>query len=169
MRYLDYYYTQECMILDSYGIEGDSYFVDNNGVYHITDSLKAKVEDGTYPSVASAVYTYTLGTAAFGLYNWAQFNAIYEGNKALEAYDAWESAQYDLVLPGHMTLTEAEAQEYASLYPSIQTLVQENTVKFIMGTQSMDEYDKFVAQLRQFGIDRCIEIQQAALDRYNAR
>lgn len=169
MRYLDYYYTKDCMILDSYGIENDSYVVDSDGKYHISDSLKAKVEDGTYPTLADAVYTYTLGTAAFGLYNWRQFDAIYEGNPALSSYDAWEGTHYDLMLPSAMTLTEDESQEYASLYPDIQTLVQENTVKFIMGTKSMDEYDSFVEQLHSYGVDRCIELQQAALDRYNAR
>ena len=32
-----------------------------------------------------------------------------------------------------------------------------------------DEYEEFVEQLRSYNIDRCIELQQAALDRYNAR
>lgn len=169
MRYLDYYYTKEAMMLNSLGIEGESYIDNGDGTYAITDSLKAKVTDGTYPTLAAAVYTYTLGTAAFGLYNWAMFNAIYEGNPAMEAYDSWEDTKFDLLLPPCMTMTDVESQEYASLYASILTLVQENTVKFIMGTQSMDDYDKFVEQLHTFGIDRCIELKQAALDRYNAR
>ncbi len=169
LRYLDYYYTKESMMLSSLGIEGESYVNNGDGTYSITDSLKAKVTDGTYPTVSEAVYTYSIGAASFGLYNWEMYDAIYEGNKATDAYDVWENTKYDLLLPPTMTMTEEEAQEYASLYISVQTLVQENTVKFIMGTISMDSYDSFVENLHTYGIDRCIELKQAALDRYNAR
>jgi putative aldouronate transport system substrate-binding protein len=68
-----------------------------------------------------------------------------------------------------MTMTDEESQEYASVYANILTLVQENTVKFINGTKSMDEYDSFIDELSKYGIDRCIELKQAALDRYLKR
>ena len=56
-----------------------------------------------------------------------------------------------------------------TLYTDIETLTHENTVKFITGEQSLDDYDAFVEQLHTYNIDRCIELKQAALDRYNAR
>jgi hypothetical protein len=31
------------------------------------------------------------------------------------------------------------------------------------------DFDKFVSQLRSMGLDRCIELEQAALDAYNKR
>ena len=68
-----------------------------------------------------------------------------------------------------MTMTDEENSEYVTLYTDIETLTQENTVKFITGEKSLDEYDAFVQQLKTYNIDRCIELQQAALDRYNAR
>ena len=169
LRYLDYYYTKESMMLSSLGIEGETYVDNGDGTYSITDALLEKVADGTYPTVSEAVYTHSIGAASFGLYNWEMYDAIYEGNKATDAYDVWENTKYDLMLPPTMTMTEDESQEYASLYTSIQTLVQENTVKYIMGTLSVDEYDNFVEKLHTFGIDRCIELKQAAFDRYKAR
>jgi hypothetical protein len=33
----------------------------------------------------------------------------------------------------------------------------------------MANYDQFVDQLKAMGIDRCLEIQQAALDRFNSK
>lgn len=169
LRYLDYFYTNESMMLGSLGIEGETYIRNGDGTYSITDEILAKVEDGTYPTVSEAVFTYSLGAASFGLHNWGMYDAIYEGTKATEAYDVWENTEYDLLIPPAVTMTEDESQEYGSLYASIQTLVQENTVKFIMGTMSMDEYDKFIEDLHAFGIGRCIEIKQAAYDRYEAR
>ena len=38
-----------------------------------------------------------------------------------------------------------------------------------MGTESMDTYDAFVAQIEKMGIQKVIDVYQAALTRYNAR
>lgn len=168
-RYLDYWYTQDAMLLDSLGIEGESYTVDESGTYHLTDSVKAMVEDGTVNTYAEAVYTYSLGTSDFGLYNWGMFDPIYEGNAAMNAYDEFDKDKFDLMLPSCMTMTDDENSEYVALYTDIETLVNENTVKFITGEKSLDEFEAFVEMLHTYNIDRCIELKQAALDRYNAR
>ncbi len=167
-RYLDFWYTNEAMLLDSVGIEGESYTKDGD-TYHLTDAMQQMVDEGKVNTLSEAVYTYSLGTSDFGLYNWGMFDPIYEGNSALNAYDEFNKDKFDLMLPSCMTLTDAENSEYVTLYTDIQTLVRENTVKFITGEQSLDEYDAFVEQLKTYNIDRCIELKQAALDRYNAR
>lgn len=168
-RYLDFWYSNESMLLNTLGIEGESYTVDADGTYHLTDAMQAMVDEGKVNTRAEAVYTYTLGTADFGLYNWGMFDPIYEGQDALKAYDEFDKDKFDLMLPPCMTMTDAENTEYVTLYTDIQTLARENTVKFITGEKSLDEYEEFVEQLRSYNIDRCIELQQAALDRYNAR
>ena len=38
-----------------------------------------------------------------------------------------------------------------------------------MGQLSLDDYDSYRETLKNMGIERCIELQQAALDRYFAR
>ena len=168
-RYLDFWYSNESMLLNTLGIEGESYTVDADGTYHLTDAMQAMIDEGKVNTRAEAVYTYTLGTADFGLYNWGMFDPIYEGQDALKAYDEFDKDKFDLMLPPCMTMTDAENTEYVTLYTDIQTLARENTVKFITGEKSLDEYEAFVEQLRSYNIDRCIELQQAALDRYNAR
>ncbi|MCR5005467.1 MAG: extracellular solute-binding protein [Clostridiales bacterium] len=168
-RYLDYWYSDECMLLDSVGIEGESYTVDDQGVYHLTPHMQELVDAGTVNTLSEAMYMYTLGTSDFGLYNWGMFDPIYEGNPALNAYDEFDKSKFDLMMPSSMTMTDEENTEFASLYTDIQTLANENTVKFITGEKSLDEWDDHVAQLKQYGVERCIELKQAALDRYNAR
>lgn len=86
-----------------------------------------------------------------------------------EAYIPWSKGQYDLVLPVNMTMTDEETNRYSTLYTAIETLVQENTVKYITGTQDMSNYEQFVADLYTYGIEECIACKQAALDRYLAR
>ena len=169
LRYLDYWFTEEAMWLDSLGIEGDSYVANGDGTYSLSQKLYDQVANGDYPTIGAALNMYTMNTSDFGLYNWAMFDPIYAGNRALEAYDYWNQSKYDLMLPPCMTMTEDETNAYNALYTSIKTLVQENTVKFITGAKSMDEYDAFVNDLRSYGIEECIGYKQAALDRYNAR
>ena len=84
---------------------------------------------------------------------------------AREVYDADGTS---LVLP-QIELTDAEGLEYNSLYTDIQTMVQEKTAAYVMGTESLDTYDNFIASIKAMNIDRCIELKQAALDRYEAR
>ena len=162
--------STECMFLDSLGIENESYVANGDGTYSIGDAIHAQIDSGEFPSISEAIYAqYTLGTSDFGLYNWDMFTPMYEGNPATAAYDVWDVNKTDLMLPSFMTMTEEESISYNSLYTAIKTLVQENTIKFITGSRSIDEYDSFIADLKNYGIEECIGYKQAALDRYNAR
>ena len=43
-------------------------------------------------------------------------------------------------------------------------------VKFIMGTADLEtEWDGYVEYLKTLGVERALEIRQAAVDRYNER
>ncbi|MCR5343895.1 MAG: hypothetical protein K6E70_11100 [Butyrivibrio sp.] len=86
-RYLDYWYTPEVMMLGTMGVEGETYVVDDDGTYHLSDQMKDMVSSGKVNTASEAVFTQSIGTADFGLYNWGMFDSIYEGNKATDAYD----------------------------------------------------------------------------------
>ena len=48
--------------------------------------------------------------------------------------------------------------------------MKENTAKFISGALDIEEnWDAYIAELETSGIERAIEITQAAYDRYMAR
>ena len=86
-----------------------------------------------------------------------------------DGYEIWQLYEPVNAVPTRITPTSEEGTEFASLYTDIETYVQECNVKFIMGQMSLDDYDSYRDTLTQMGIDRCIELRQAALDRYNAR
>ncbi len=85
------------------------------------------------------------------------------------SYDVWSKYEPKNYLPTNLTLTVDEGIEYAGYYSEIEAFVQESNVKFINGEKSLDDYDAYVETLKGMGIDRCVELQQAALTRYNAR
>ena len=68
-----------------------------------------------------------------------------------------------------LTLTEAEQSAAISVLNDLNTYANEMTAKFIIGMESMENYDAFVNTFTTMGIDRVIESYQAAYDRYLAR
>lgn len=63
-------------------------------------------------------------------------------------------------------MTADETTDFNTIWSDIATVVTEATVKFITGDRSLDEFDAFTAELEQMGIQECIDIKQAAYDRY---
>ena len=69
-------------------------------------------------------------------------------------------------MPDAISLTADETTEYQAIYSDIQTTIEENLTKFAVGERSMDEWDSFVEEIKSMGIDDCIAIKQAAVERY---
>jgi putative aldouronate transport system substrate-binding protein len=166
IRLLDYLYTDEGSILVNYGIEDVSYtMVDGKPRY--TDLILKNPDGFTGRSVAMK-YAWDDG---IGMVDFTRHWQSYEGlpnEGALEAYNVWNKDSNDYVLP-QITRTSEEGERYSAGYSDIQTFANETIPQFIMGTKPLSEFDAFVDQIKSMGIDEIIEIQQNALDRYNAR
>ena len=51
----------------------------------------------------------------------------------------------------------------------IETYADSMSMKFVLGSESFDNWDSYVQTIQSFGIDTALAIQQAACDRFNAR
>ena len=75
---------------------------------------------------------------------------------------------YDYIIPDKLHYNSDEASERAAIVSKVTSYVNDCTVKFIIGTMSIEkDWDEYVAQLKKMGIDRAVEITQNALDRFN--
>ena len=74
-------------------------------------------------------------------------------------------------MPGFVTLTPDETSEYSVIYNDVSSYMNECTLKFITGVMDVNgaDWDTYVDTIKGMGIDTCVQIQQAALDRYNER
>jgi len=166
-RWLDYFYTPEGMYLNAYGIEGESYEFLDDGTPQYTSVITENPDYG----MSDAFCFYTLDTSSFGLYSWARY--FHTGResytRSMDCQYVWNEAKTDMVIPAAISMTDEEINEYNTLYVAISTLVNEKTVKYIMGTESMDTYDAFIEDIKNYGIDKCIAYKQTAYDRYLAR
>lgn len=85
----------------------------------------------------------------------------------------WEAWTKDLTnrrrIPSPISMTAEESTTYVNTMNTIKTFILEKINKIICGDEPIDNWEGYVEQLHTYGIDTCVEIQQAAFDRYLAR
>ncbi|RED55557.1 extracellular solute-binding protein [Cohnella lupini] len=166
VKLLDYGYSEEGRMFFNFGTEGVSYnMVDGYPKY--TDLLM-KNPDKLAPAQAMSLYVR-------GSYNGPfiqdkryaeQFFALQTQRDAIGIWQNTDVAKY--ALPP-LTPTPEESSEYATIMNDINTLVDEMTLKIILGSEPIDKFESYVDKMKSLKLDRAIEIQSAALQRYNAR
>jgi len=165
MQLLNYLYTKEGSLLANYGIEGDTFVYGQDGKPKLTE----KIRNNPVYSMPQAQALYLLPPSKFGgLYDWTrELTAVPE--KDIKALEIWASnADYDYIIPDKLHYNSDEASERAAIVSKVTSYVNDCTVKFIIGTMSIEkDWDEYVAQLKKMGIDRAVEITQNALDRFN--
>ena len=62
-----------------------------------------------------------------------------------------------------------EAETRSSYQADVDTYVKESLLKFVMGKEPLDNFETFQQNLKDMHIEDLIAVEQAALDRYNAR
>ncbi len=166
LKFFDWFFTKEGSTVANYGIEGTSFEYDAEGNPQYTD-LIANNPDYTFQQIAL-------------LYCWADIPTIVDRDRsfratytqdsldAIELYGKNTDGAYEM--PTRLSFTAAESDEYASTIGDIETRADEQIVRFVIGELNFDsDWDDFVQELKDMGLERCVELKQAALDRYYER
>lgn len=165
-RLMDYAYGEEGHMAFNFGIEGESYeMVDGYPTY--TDQIM-KNPDGWPISQAMSAYIRGNYNGPFvqDLRYLEQYYTLDEQKATPEVWGASNAKKH--ALPP-ITPTAEESKEFSTIMNEINTYRDEMTLKFMFGTESLDNFDTYVQNIKNMGLDRALEIQNAALDRYNAR
>jgi len=90
------------------------------------------------------------------------------------AYDAsvncWTPEPSDITsVPGGVSLTTDESSQVANIVSDILTYAGTEITRYIMGENSMDDYDTFTSTMESMGIQDALDIYQAAYERYLAK
>jgi putative aldouronate transport system substrate-binding protein len=166
VKLLDYGYSEAGNKFFNFGIEGVSYTM-VNGVPTYTDLLM-KNPDKLAPAQMLAQYTRSNYSGPFvqdkGYI--MQYLALQAQKDALTIWAKTDVAKHQLP---PITPTPEESSEMAKIMTDVNTLVDEMTLKIILGAEPLDSYEKYVEKLKSVKLDRAIEIQKAALERFNKR
>ena len=159
----DWWYSEEGSLLANYGVEGEGFeYVDGVPTFTslVTDSNLGMRD-------ALLVYA-SNGTINCVIDNNAVASGYSEVDKA--APEIWAKGMDDAyVIPTSMALSADDSTEAANIYSDIQTLCMESIAKFITGDKSLDEFDSFVEQIEDMGIQDYLDIYQDCYDEYMAR
>ncbi|SHF57521.1 putative aldouronate transport system substrate-binding protein [Caldanaerobius fijiensis DSM 17918] len=168
VEWLDYAYSPEGHMLLNFGIEGQSYNMEN-GYPKYTDII-FKNPNGLSYDQALAQWAPSISSAPMDQDKryYEQILQLPEQKEA--AFKTWLDADPSLTLP-LITPTEEESQRLASIMNQVNTYQQEMMGKFIMGKEPINDstWNKYVNTIKGMGIDEAIKIENAALQRYNNR
>ncbi|KQX45989.1 extracellular solute-binding protein [Paenibacillus sp. Root444D2] len=165
-KLLDYGYSEDGHNYFNFGTEGVSYKMEN-GYPKYTDLLM-KNPDKLAPAQALSLYIR-------GNYNgpFVQDKRYIEQYLALQtqrdAVTTWQKTDVDKHKLPPITATPEESTELAKIMTDLNTLVDEMTLKIILGTEPVDSFDKYMEKFKSVKLSRALEIKKASLDRYNKR
>lgn len=148
---LNYLFTEEGSLLADYGIEGETYELDENGLPRFTqemlDNLADNVREKTMPPGWGPYYASTNRLI------------VGEARKATEMIQKEKSLRMpELVLRQEMFVELERSRE------EIRNLVRESFLAFITGQKDFDEWEDFLSQLDEEGIRDFISAYQKACD-----
>ena len=142
----------------NFGIEGETYTM-KDGKPTYTDAIARDPEGRSIFSMLNI----------YGHREWAYQQDIgYEDALLDPEYVAYRNEMEQYIRPTFPALsyTEEERDIINSTYTEIQTYKDEMVNKFIMGKESLDNFDSFVETLKSIGIEEVLAAEQAAYDRY---
>jgi putative aldouronate transport system substrate-binding protein len=86
-----------------------------------------------------------------------------------QAMDAWMQKDFEFRTLPKLSYTSEESSELTAILADLETYIEQMSMKFVLGTESLDSFDAFVATCESMRAEDARLIQQAAMDRYNAR
>ena len=165
-RLLDWAYGEEGHMYHNFGIEGVTYEMVNGYPTYKDDILDHPDGWPRAQSLAANIRGSYNGPMVQDVRYLEQFLSMPAQKSTIQIWGDHNGATYKLP---PVTPTSEESVEFAMIMSEINTYRDEMTIRFILGTESLDNYDNFISTLETMGIEKAIEIQNVALARYQSR
>ncbi|TXK84285.1 extracellular solute-binding protein [Paenibacillus sp. N3.4] len=162
VKWLDYAYGEKGSLLFNFGIEGESYKMDNG-----VPTFSEKITKNEKFNLQQMVSQYTKPNGPFLGDSRKSFNTFKEQDEAIKIWGETDAVKH--VMPLFITPTIDESKEVAKLNTAITSYKEEMFMKFVMGKEPIEKFDEYVKRINEMGIDKVTKIYQDALDRYNKR
>ena len=165
VRWCDFWYSEPGRLLSNYGIEGVTFEYDEQGQPHWTDML---LNNAGGLSVGIARQCFVLLTQQPGVCP-KEIEVSLLNENSIAAVETWGQVGDGAYAMPNVSLTADESSRAAQILSDLNTLNQETWNRILMGQQSMDTWDQYLADIESMGASEYAAIYQAAVDRYNSR
>lgn len=168
VRFIDYLHAEDTRKLTAWGLgneEYPTYEINEDGMRVFTDFMNNNPELTDF-ATARALYT----LSPFQVMYDNEMEMQQYGEPVRNAWATWADGTDNLQkLPRTRTKTQDEQTEFNDIMNTINTYADEMTLKMIVGDVGLDQFDAMVEQIKALNIERAIQIEQDACDRYNSR
>lgn len=171
IRWADVFYRTDDESVE--GISGLSTFL---GIYdfnwHYTDSTKKTyIRESKIADVNPS--DYIIKAVVPGGFGWVATDAVADGDpllllKATESVKSYFPYTVS-VYPTTVRFDKEQSDRLTFLQGDINTYIEQMVAKFIIGAESLDNWDAYVNKLKQMNIDELTQIRQEAYDRWNKK
>lgn len=166
LKWIDWVFGEEGRKAMNYGRKNDTY-TEKDGEIKFTDKVLNN-PDGLSVSDAFARYSAACSSDFPNLQDWNAYsqNLSTYGNAAI---NTWAT---DVDISGIMpvlTFEDGEKEIVSDIMNRINTYVDENIDKVILGRAEVDEWGKVIDAIKNMGIDKVLDIYQKAFDRYQGK
>lgn len=166
--WIDNLYSEEGAILNYYGVEGLTYTkADEENKVTYTDEIVNNPE-GLTVNEALAKHVRAFTNIAGLTPKTKTTNSKYTipaQQESYERYNEYFGNVFEVQIP-EIEYPAETAEEVSSIEFDINNFVWETVIRFIKGTEPMENYDKFLEQLKTLKLDRLTEIKQDAYENY---
>ena len=166
LQFLNYGFTPEGKDLVAFGIEGETYYKDEDGNVQYSELLT------DYPDgIRAAEWLYLINSWMPTEQQMASVNMKYSPT-AVEAYEMWTEAakksDSSMTLPMMLSLTTEENDVVSQYCGDLCTQFSEYTAKYIMGTIDEAGFRQAIADADKIGLQEVTAAYQSAYTRYLA-
>ena len=165
IKWYNYGYTEEGQLFHNFGIEDLTYTMkDGNPTY--TDEILKNPKGWSLDQCISMYIP--VGPDSPCLEDVRSFQQLrLTIPETQEAVKAWGNAQLSSLMP--VVSFTPEEMEITKKSADIDTYVNEETTKFILGEEPFAKWDEYIKHIKDMGIDDVLKVYNDALDRYNKR
>lgn len=162
-QWMDYLYTDEGAITNSFGLEGEAWDYDADGNIAFND-LMINNPDNLSWKVLLTLYSIDTGPGYF----LNARNTVAHNETQHNAIDTWFSNQdgSNAYFTGAV-LSQEEQAEYGEIIAQLETYAKSTILNWIIGSGDVEaDWDQYIETLDELNVDRATELKQAAYDRY---
>ena len=155
-RFLDWFYTDEAMELVSWGKEGETYEIGDDG-------NRRYILNNENSQVLSLYGFTTVG-------GYMRFDPEAAAQTESEVMANTRDMRFEHTLPYSnpylwVEFTEEENKVYSSYYALCKTYTEEFCAKILLGQEPLSKLDEFQKNLREMGVDELLKMYETAYDR----
>lgn len=165
IKWCDYLFTQDGIMLSNFGVEGVTYKM-VNGKPEYTDLIMNNPDK--LPAINAMSKYLTVASNGVLVQLEESFRALHDKAQQAATEIFISSTDSSLDMPSAQPAPK-EAEVLGNIMNDVRTYTDEMLDKFVMGTVPIEEFDKYTATIKKMGIDDATAIWQTVVDRYKKR